>query len=238
MTEHDPLSAPPASSDAAGTRRSLLKRPQFWLIVLAAAILVVVAVFVGTAIGGAKGAGAGASPSAGAGVVTTAPGSAPATTPPATEAAHGIPTDCAEIYTRDWASEFAPLVLNPAWTLEPGSGVHLGSNDETAAELLTANAVITCTWATPNGGSDRGLTTNVAAVSEAERAAMSAHFGANGYACYEELEGTRCVIETAPSPDGQSGESHFLRDDVWIATHWVNTGPDGYTHDIVAAIFD
>lgn len=246
MTEQPPLPrrpapaagvAPPPPSES-GARRSLLKRPQFWLVVVAAAILVVVAVLVGTAIGGATGVGAGsaASPSAGTGESTTSPETTQ-TPPPATAATHGIPTDCAEIYTRDWSSDFAPLVLNPAWTLEPESGVHLGSKDAAAAALLTSNAVVTCTWATPNGGSDRGLTTNVAAVTPAESAEMLAHFGASGFACYEELDGTRCVIETTPGADGQSGESHFFRDDVWIATHWVNAGPDGYTHDIVTAIF-
>ncbi|WP_022893906.1 hypothetical protein [Agromyces subbeticus] len=247
MTEQDPLHPRPASaavadtvaSEAGGARRPLARRPQFWFLVAAAALLIVVAMLVGTVIGGTTGGGA-ALPSStdSAGAVTTPPGSTPSTTPIATEVAHGIPTECAELYTRDWSSDFAPLVLNPAWTLEPGSGVRLGSTDDTAVELLEANAAVTCTWASPAGGSDRGLTTNAATVSEAERAAMLAHFGEKGYVCYEELEGTRCVIETAPSPDGQSGESHFFRDDVWIATHWVNAGPDGYTHDIVAAIFD
>jgi hypothetical protein len=33
------------------------------------------------------------------------------------------------------------------------------------------------------------------------------------------------------------GESHFLREGIWIATRWGGNGPDGSTHDIVAAIF-
>ncbi|MBM7829563.1 hypothetical protein JOE59_000268 [Agromyces cerinus] len=107
----------------------------------------------------------------------------------------------------------------------------------TAVELLTSASAITCKWGNPAGGSDRGLTTNVAHVTEEQAAAMIAHFGESGYSCYEELQGTRCVRETPPSVDGQAGESHFIRDDVWIATHWVNAGPDRYTHDIVAAIF-
>ena len=33
------------------------------------------------------------------------------------------------------------------------------------------------------------------------------------------------------------GESHFIRDGIWIATKWVNASPDGYTHDMVTTIF-
>lgn len=37
--------------------------------------------------------------------------------------------------------------------------------------------------------------------------------------------------------NGTVGESHFLREGVWLATWWLNIAPDGYTHDIVAALW-
>lgn len=220
-------------------RRPLAKRPGFWLGIVATLLLIGVAI---TAISWAIGPTTDASPSAPASD-PAAPGpptdgSAPATASPAPPAAGVvIPTDCADIYTRDWSAEFAPLVSNPSWTTAPGSGVHYGSSDETAIARLDTTKQVTCKWANPLGGSDRGLTTNVAAVDAEQSVAMQDHFVATGHTCYAELEGTRCVTETPPSPDGQAGESHFFRDGVWIATKWVNAGPDGYTHDIVAAIF-
>ena len=63
-----------------------------------------------------------------------------------------------------------------------------------------------------------------------------AHLGDLGYNCYEELEGTRCVVEQEGEV-GAFGESHFMRSGIWIATGWVNAAPDGYTHDIVATVF-
>ncbi len=54
--------------------------------------------------------------------------------------------------------------------------------------------------------------------------------------CYDELGGLRCVTETT-GDGGVVGESHFVRDGIWLATRYVNSGPDGYTHDIVANLW-
>jgi len=53
--------------------------------------------------------------------------------------------------------------------------------------------------------------------------------------CDDESGGTRCVIEREESATW--GESHFVRDGIWIATRWGVSGPSGCTADIVAAIF-
>ncbi|MFD4421799.1 hypothetical protein ACFWN7_09875 [Agromyces sp. NPDC058484] len=220
-----------------------MRRPPFWLIVAAALLLVAIAVVIGNALGSVRGTDPAASgtptpsatiPDGATDTATTQPAESEA--PPA-EAGVVIPASCEGIYTRDWTPDFEGLVLNPAWTNEPNSGVRFGSRDEVAVHVLETTTKVTCKWGNPKGGSDRGLTTNVAVVDVAQATAMREHFETVGYSCYDELEGTRCVIETEPTPDGQSGESHFLRDDVWVATLWVNAGPDGYTHDIVTAIF-
>ncbi|MCI2956352.1 hypothetical protein MN032_01500 [Agromyces atrinae] len=47
-----------------------------------------------------------------------------------------------------------------------------------------------------------------------------------------------CLIPRKPlTAMPASPTSSFFRDGIWIATHWVNTGPDGYTHNIVPALF-
>jgi hypothetical protein len=220
---------------------SLLRRPAFWLVVVAALLLVAVATVVGITLGAGRGADTSTSdtptPGTAATDATTTPPAVATEAPPPTDAAVVIPASCPEIYTRDWTPEFDGLVLNPTWSEDPNSGVHLGSHDDTAVAELERSARLTCKWGHPKGGSDRGLTTNVAVVDAQQVADLRAHFQVVGYSCYEELDGVRCIVETEPTADGQSGESHFFREGVWIATLWVNAGPDGYTHDIVAALF-
>lgn len=221
-------------------RAPLLRRPLFWLIVVAAVLAV--AVVAGLWIGSSRERTSQSAPTDAptkTSEPTDAATAAPETPAPSAETlpAIAIPASCDDIYTRDLTPEFAGLVLNPEWTLDPASGVQFGSRDESAVDLLTATAGLRCKWGHPNGGSDRGLTTNLARTTLEQASAMQEHFVASGYDCYGELGGTRCVIETEPTPDGQSGESHFFRGDVWVATLWINAGTDGYTHDIVAAIF-
>jgi hypothetical protein len=230
MTQVPPAARPP-----------LVRRPALWLAVAAAVLVATIAVVLGLALaprGGDDAAGR-QPPTTTPPPTTDAAGPPPTVTaPPAeTPTAVAIPAACENIYTRDWTPEFGGLVLNPAWTADPDSGVHLGSRDDTAVGVLESTTHLTCKWGHPNGGSDRGLTTNVLAVAAQQAVDLRAHFEAVGYSCYDELEGIRCVVETEPTDDGQSGESHFFREGIWIATLWVNAGPEGYTHDIVAALF-
>ena len=232
----------PVTPESPAQQRPITRRPVFWLVIAIVLLLIGVAITIVLALGSTTKPDAGASPSPNSDPTpTSSPAQSDEPTPSddatPTPAGAEIPSDCADIYTRDMTAEFDGLVLNPAWTLEPESGVRRGSKDEVVVALLESTAELTCSWADPGGGSDRGVTTDVARIAPDAAAATLEHFASAGFTCFEELEGTRCVIESAPSPDGQSGESHFIRDGVWIATWWVNSGPDGYTHDIVAAIF-
>ena len=114
-------------------RPPLARRPVFWL-VLAVAVWSVLAVVLGIAFtsgNGIDGAAATARPTSATPTSTDAATSPPPTEsppppPPAAEGIVAIPASCGEIYTRDWAPEFAPLVLNPEWTTSPDSGVDYG----------------------------------------------------------------------------------------------------------------
>ncbi|WP_159599933.1 hypothetical protein [Agromyces humi] len=226
--------APPPAND----RPPLLRQPLFWILAGVGVLLVAAGVTVAL--------GVGASPSGGRAPTGAAPATTTAT-PAAVEATEApvqvppvsvfaIPPDCAGMYTKDWSADMNGFVLNPAWAADP-SNLQYGSRDDGLVTVLEATKLLTCKWASPNGGTDRGITTNVASLTPEQQASTIAHAQASGFDCYQELGGTRCVTETAPSADGQSGESHFLRDGVWIATVWINLQPDGYTHDMVAAIF-
>ena len=205
---------------------------------MAALLAVAVAVVIGIALGGQRGvdASAGSTPTPSA-VATDAAATPPAgETEPPVGAGAAIPSTCGEIYTRDWSAELGGLVLNPPWTETPGNGPFWGSNDNGAVTVLEATTELTCAWVGSNGGGDVGIITNIAALTPEQLASTVAYLGRIGQTCYEELEGTRCVVEWN-SEGGDSGESHFLREGIWSATRWSNVAADGYTHDIATAIF-
>ncbi|MFC5789494.1 hypothetical protein ACFPPE_06460 [Agromyces tardus] len=227
----------PAPSPA---RSPIARRRELGLVVVAGLLAVAVSVAVGMVVGANRAEGSAASAP-----TRPTPGSSSPVTPivpiageatPATQAVE-IPGDCAGIYVRDWAAELAPLVLNPAWTADPGAAPLRGSNDPVAAAQLADTTRLTCAWATPDGGGDLGVFTDVAVLAPDVEAAIAAHLAETGFDCYAELDGTRCIVEWNVEA-GYSGESHFLRQGTWIATRWANVSPDGYTHDIVAAIFE
>jgi hypothetical protein len=149
-----------------------------------------------------------------------------------------IPADCTQIYTTDWSGVFAPgYVLNPEWSTAEGAPVIVGTGDEAASPVLQETSQLSCGWLPPEGGDGSvGLVTSLAAVDQAQTDAAVAAFQAAGMECYEELGGTRCVGEWQ-GVAGSAGESHFLREGIWIATRWDGPAVSGYTADIVAKIF-
>lgn len=219
--------------------KALAQRPVFWLAIVAAVMLGIVAVAAGAAVGSAGSAAPAATaepaaarpaPSANTPVVVVP---APVDEAPASI----IPAECSLIYGTDWAAELGPvLVLNPAWTDDAQSGVRYGTDDAGLATVLEATAVRTCVWAQENGGGGVGLTTNVASVTAEQQESVLAQMADIGYDCFEELGGRRCIVE-GEDDAGSWGESHFAREGVWVATKWVNTAPDGYTHDIVNTLW-
>ena len=147
------------------------------------------------------------------------------------------PTQCEQLYSPEMLAAFGDLVLNPAWLAEEKPGVNRGSEDSELVTLIDATGEhLTCVWANENGGSGLGLTTELVWVTPEQSAEVQSRLTAAGMDCYEELEGMRCLIDS--TRDGElSGESHFLRDGIWLATSYVNAGPDGYTHDIIANVW-
>lgn len=211
------------------------RRPVFWLIV--GAVLLAVAVAIVAVVGLTGDRSPEATPTTSAPAPTSETPSSPPSEPPATEptttpVAVVIPETCDGIYTRDWAAELGGLVLNPAWTEEEPLW---GSNDRGAITMLEGTSKLRCAWVTASAG-DAGIITNVASLTTAQEADLIAYLGGAGFSCSEQLAGTRCLIEESTDA-GAWGESHFLREGVWIATRWANVRVEGYTEDIVAAVF-
>ncbi|QYF72708.1 hypothetical protein [Cryobacterium sp. PAMC25264] len=148
------------------------------------------------------------------------------------------PTTCESIYSPAMLTKFSETrTLNPAWTQAADLPPRYGTTDAQLTTVIEGDEHLTCAWAAEGGGSDSGLTTNVVFVTAAQSEAVHQRLNALGQNCYEEAGGIRCVIETAKDADGFAGESHFLRDGIWLATHYVSTGPDGYTLDMVSTIW-
>ncbi|TFB96782.1 hypothetical protein E3O42_16725 [Cryobacterium adonitolivorans] len=170
-----------------------------------------------------------------------APAAPPAAVPvaaPTASLAPGTPkpASCEEIYSPAMVGAFADQVLNPAWTTEPAADVRDGADDPELLAIINASEHLSCRWVSAAGASGSGVSTNVVWVTAEQTAAVDARLRALGMECYEELEGLRCITETSTDTDN-FGQSHFLRGGIWLATVWVNAGPDGYTHDMVGTIW-
>jgi hypothetical protein len=158
---------------------------------------------------------------------------------PAAEQAANVPhpSQCEQLYSPAMVAAFGDVALNPAWVAEEDSGVNRGSADPELVTLIdAAGEKLTCVWANAGGASGVGLTTELVWVTSEQSAAVLSRLSAAGMNCYEELGGMRCIVE-GEDDGGVFGESHFVRDGIWLATHYFNAGPDGYTHDIIANVW-
>ena len=168
---------------------------------------------------------------------TQAPTKAPTRAPtaaPGQTAAPGVPrpASCTQLYSPEMVQALGGLALNPAWTQESDSGVSHGTDDDALRAEIDTLDHLTCVWASPYGGSDVGIVTNVVWVTPEQSAAVEARLIANGLECFGQSDGRRCIIQTN-TLDGAFGESHFLRNGIWLATKYTNAGPLGYTQNII-----
>ncbi|TFC59879.1 MULTISPECIES: hypothetical protein [unclassified Cryobacterium] len=170
--------------------------------------------------------------------VPAAPAAAAAVSAPTAVLEPGTPKPaaCEQIYSPTMVGAFGDLVLNPAWTTQPGADVRDGADDPELRAIINGSEHLSCRWVSPAGASDSGVSTSVVWVAADQTAAVEARLRALGMECYEELDGLRCITETTTDV-GRYGQSHFLRGGIWLATLWVNAGPDGYTHDMVNTIW-
>lgn len=210
------------------------------LSIVAAIVLAVGAVSAGYAVGlGATASDAVAGEGSGSAPSRPAPETGAPVAPlpePGEQPTSVVPAACSDIYTTDWSAQMSGLVLNPTRAADPGQPALYGSTDDALVAVLKAAEPLSCRWDGEHGGSDRFLVTNVAELQADQQPEVLARLASLGLSCYDELGGTRCIIEGSDD-NGFWGESHFLRDGVWIATRWMNIAPDGYTHDIVNTLW-
>lgn len=147
-----------------------------------------------------------------------------------------LPADCQAIYSPGMLqtlSDANPPLNHPGVTMNATEVVG-------ALELLHSGVpTLRCSWGAP---SSYGLATNVTLVTPAQAGVVQSALLERGFACTETAGSataaaeTRCQI-TEAFPEAEVGETHVLCGNVWVATHWVNFAPDGYTDDIVATLF-
>lgn len=141
-----------------------------------------------------------------------------------------IPTACDPLYSADFhATLTAAHPANAA-----AAATYAPTSDQTLQPFLTAPGALRCAWGDPEKD---GLITVVAPVGTAGQKTVGARLRDIGAKCYAEFSGTRCVRSQSVAGIGTRGESHVLRDGVWIATYWTNFSPKDYTAEIVDAVF-
>ena len=173
---------------------------------------------------------------------------APAVNAPASEVADAgsaaalsgqLPGSCDQLYSSAMVATLTAsnLALNPARLDNPEDDVRFGPADQQLRTVIDANQSLPCIWVTPEGGSGIAVATTVVVVDSAESKQVGDRLRSLGFSCFDEREGLRCETE-ASSVEGTFGESHFLRDDLWVSTQYGDVPlPAGYTLDIINSLW-
>lgn len=178
-----------------------------------------------------------ASPSTGAstGASATATASASPSADETSTTGLVLPDTCEQIYS---PTMLATLTAEVPPSGDPGITMLATQNVDALEVLQSAEATLRCTWGPP---SDRGMATNVTLVTAEQGAALDAAFRGAGFSAESLGEGTVYRISTeAITQDDvlvSSGETHYVGVGGWVATHWINVDPPGYTEDIVVTLW-
>ena len=224
-SDQNPISADPVGAPRRGRV----------LAIVAAAVLVValtvVAVFVFT---GGAGADPVASPtSTPAEPVVEDPSPTPTATP--SPPAVALPAECEDAFSPEYFALRTEYPWNPL-------------NDETVADssVLKDEALETiraglpqlrCTWA---GAGEEGILGSINDVTSAQAGQALLLLKEAGFECVDHRGGTACSKGLAINEENGAtimGEEHFLRDNIWISTFWLNIDIEGYNDDIIGVLW-
>lgn len=168
--------------------------------------------------------------------VPAAPSSAPSASPQAPLQMSVLPETCDGLYDEVMIREFEQhdMHLNTVWTGAREATAGSASLDLVA--LMRGKLSLDCFWLDESGGMDSAVLTVATEPGPDVAAEVAAHLTASGFATQEHRGGARYFIEHRV--DGESvGESHFIRDGVWLATNWYGFGPWGYTAHMAENVF-
>lgn len=198
------------------------------IVVLVAGVLVGVQGLGGTSNGGSDAGADGSGPAAGGSSESARP--QPSETAAAAPVITGPnPQSCDQVYsTRMFAALEAGGPLNDETLAEEPA-----SETPAIAALLTDLPGLRCTW---GQAGEFSIITEVKQVTAEQSAEALAALRAADFSCYAEAGGTRCVLQD-DSEGGSQGQSHFLRENIWLATDWLNWPQAGYTADMVRTLW-
>lgn len=169
---------------------------------------------------------------------SASPGPSASSTPTPTESAQpgfALPESCEQLYS---PTMFADLSATNPPLNDPGVTIYATENVAGLETLASGAPTMRCTWGVPGGS---GLATNVTVISAAQSEALVSAFVEAGMACTDLSGGTICRIEQQLIDREDNvvrvGEAQYVREEAWVATHWVNFAPAGYTEDIVATLW-
>jgi hypothetical protein len=121
---------------------------------------------------------------------------------------------------------------------DPGVTMTSTQNVEALEVLASGVPTIRCTWGAP---SETGLATTVSIIDADQSAAITQALGNTGFACEETAGGTLCrSTQTMVDLDDdlvELTETHVLRANAWVSTATVNFEVDGYSEDIIGALW-
>ena len=159
-----------------------------------------------------------------------APRPTPSDAPSAQPVGAVIPATCDQMYLplmlTQLEREYPPL--NDPSMADPNF-----SNNDELEELLRSLKFLQCTWGL---ASETGIVTAVAPVTEEQSSEILGILEDADFSCNNQQEGRRCVIRE--DADGNLiGETHFVRDGIWMSTLWVNAPVRGYTENMIEALW-
>ena len=169
--------------------------------------------------------------------VPAAPSSSPSpSTVPAPADFAMLPDDCGDLYGAAMEGEFERngMHINAVWT--GARDAPAGSTDPELLALMRGKASLDCFWLDETGGTKKAVLTVATEPGVETTDAVAARLSALGFAHQRDRGGVRYYVETREAGETR-GESHFLRDGVWLATNWYGFGPWGYTGHMAENVF-
>ncbi|MCR2818235.1 hypothetical protein NQ166_05220 [Microbacterium sp. zg.Y1090] len=171
--------------------------------------------------------------------VTAEPSPSQTPSPTPTEPAEAdtieLPASCDDIYSPAMRAQLEAGVppLN-----DPGISMPSTQNAQALQLLESGIPSLRCTWGYP---SEVGIATTVSLIEPAAAGDLAGSLANAGFSCADAQGGTACrLTETLVDYDDnlvEKGETHFFRGNGWLATVWLNYGPEGYTEDIASMIW-